>query len=189
METNNKTCTRCEETKEITEFYGSERSHCKVCERKAARVRMQRYGATFKGRSMRALQDSRRTAAKYDVEDSLTLDDVMYTFAISGGECVYCRTVTQDYHLEHIVPLSRGGSNSIENITTSCASCNIAKRDEAVLMWFVRDNPENTEGIASVILELSKRKGVSIPEIIEELKRQSIDYMNIRTLEDWRRSK
>lgn len=34
------------------------------------------------------------------------------------------------YHIEHIVPLSRGGSNSISNIVLACPTCNLKKHDK-----------------------------------------------------------
>lgn len=49
--------------------------------------------------------------------------------ASSRGVCTYCRThvgidaLTRD----HKVPLSRGGSDSIENLTPSCLPCNVSK--------------------------------------------------------------
>lgn len=43
-----------------------------------------------------------------------------------GGLCAYCRTrpgSTKD----HVVPVSRGGSDAIENIVPACAPCNSSK--------------------------------------------------------------
>lgn len=34
-------------------------------------------------------------------------------------------------HVDHMVPLSRGGHNTIKNLATACAGCNSAKRDRA----------------------------------------------------------
>jgi len=44
------------------------------------------------------------------------------------NKCVYCH---QELPLtpDHIVPLSKGGGNSIENITPACLSCNCRKKD------------------------------------------------------------
>lgn len=49
--------------------------------------------------------------------------------------CVYCRCPDGPYHIDHIVPSSRGGSNDISNLALACASCNISKRDRTPEEW------------------------------------------------------
>ena len=48
--------------------------------------------------------------------------------------CEYCRAPQQvcgyRFHLEHVHPLSRGGSNVLSNRALACASCNLAKTDK-----------------------------------------------------------
>ena len=46
--------------------------------------------------------------------------------ARDGFRCQYCGN-TRHLTLDHIVPRSRGGSNSWENVVTSCAPCNVRK--------------------------------------------------------------
>lgn len=43
-----------------------------------------------------------------------------------GNKCVYC-SAADDLTLDHVVPLSRGGSNTAENLVTACRSCNSSK--------------------------------------------------------------
>lgn len=45
-----------------------------------------------------------------------------------GHACVYCGN-TKYLTLDHLVPLSRGGSNDEENLVTACRPCNSKKRD------------------------------------------------------------
>lgn len=43
-------------------------------------------------------------------------------------KCIYCRADLKDnYSLDHILPLSRGGTNDIDNIDVVCKSCNTSK--------------------------------------------------------------
>jgi len=48
-----------------------------------------------------------------------------YIFSKNSYKCVYCGKKGQE--IEHIVPKSKGGTNSIYNLTLSCRECNIKK--------------------------------------------------------------
>jgi hypothetical protein len=48
--------------------------------------------------------------------------------------CEYCRAPQRvsgyRFHLEHIVPAARGGSDAVRNRALACATCNLAKADK-----------------------------------------------------------
>lgn len=46
--------------------------------------------------------------------------------ARDGFRCQYCGS-TRHLTLDHIIPRSRGGNSSWENVVTSCAPCNVRK--------------------------------------------------------------
>lgn len=46
-----------------------------------------------------------------------------------GGKCVYCGS-TQNLQLDHIIPFSRGGATTIENLQLLCQKCNIEKSNK-----------------------------------------------------------
>ena len=49
-------------------------------------------------------------------------------FKLQRGRCPCCgENLGTDYHLDHIVPLSRGGSNTDNNVQLLSAKCNLAK--------------------------------------------------------------
>lgn len=59
--------------------------------------------------------------------------------------CQYCGKFGGKLEVDHIFPFSKGGSDSLENLTTSCQKCNRQKRDKSVddfLKW--RDNHGKT---------------------------------------------
>lgn len=49
--------------------------------------------------------------------------------------CTYCGDRGGRLECDHIVPVSRGGSNDVENLTTACFDCNRSKRDKLVSEW------------------------------------------------------
>jgi 5-methylcytosine-specific restriction endonuclease McrA len=68
-------------------------------------------------------------ARLYAAEGSHTLQEIEALYAAQGGVCIYCKKpLGTKYHADHIVPLSRGGSNWISNIQLTCGPCNNHKR-------------------------------------------------------------
>ena len=53
----------------------------------------------------------------------------MIVYKEKNGVCEYCgKSLSKDeFHLEHKIPISRGGNNEYDNLTISCASCNLKK--------------------------------------------------------------
>ncbi len=47
-----------------------------------------------------------------------------------GRKCAYCGKTDVALQLEHIVPKSRGGTNSVSNLTLACKTCNVKKGDQ-----------------------------------------------------------
>ena len=48
--------------------------------------------------------------------------------------CVYCgskKRITMD----HVIPVSRGGTHGIGNLVSACLSCNSSKRDKTIMEW------------------------------------------------------
>lgn len=46
---------------------------------------------------------------------------------LQRGKCACCKTKLVKYHMDHIVPVSKGGANSDENIQLLCPPCNLRK--------------------------------------------------------------
>ena len=69
-------------------------------------------------------------------------------FARDGGRCVYCGAAATS--LDHVVPKSRGGTHTWDNVVSACGRCNHAKADRAVadLGWRLRRLPAAPTGAA-----------------------------------------
>lgn len=79
------------------------------------------------------LKEHTRRAKRNGNGGSYSVQEEMELFAWQQGRCHYCGTLLYScmpYHLDHKIPLSRGGSNSIENIAISCQRCNALKHDK-----------------------------------------------------------
>jgi hypothetical protein len=48
--------------------------------------------------------------------------------------CVFCGAV-DNLQSDHLIPTSRGGSDSADNLVLSCASCNMSRGDRGVFQW------------------------------------------------------
>jgi 5-methylcytosine-specific restriction endonuclease McrA len=51
--------------------------------------------------------------------------------------CYWCQLsiASSLVHFDHIVPLSKGGPHTIENLCVSCEHCNLSKKDRDVRVW------------------------------------------------------
>jgi 5-methylcytosine-specific restriction endonuclease McrA len=78
----------------------------------------------------------RHLARKRNAEGNHTEADIKRQHKAQGGKCYYCHAfVGETYHVDHVIPLSRGGSNGPENIVIACAICNISKQDRLPHEW------------------------------------------------------
>ena len=69
-------------------------------------------------------------------------------FARDGGRCVYCGATATS--LDHVVPKSRGGPHTWENVVSACGRCNHVKADRAIadLGWRLHARPSAPLGAA-----------------------------------------
>lgn len=63
-----------------------------------------------------------------------------------GSLCVYCGDAA-DLEIEHIIPLARGGTNEIGNLTVSCRTCNAKKRTQTAAEFGFPDVHERAKGL------------------------------------------
>lgn len=77
------------------------------------------------------VRNQRKTARKRaKVSGRLKTGDLLSLFDLQMGQCFYCReNLSSDYHVDHFVPLARGGTNERSNLRLACPKCNMAKSD------------------------------------------------------------
>lgn len=70
----------------------------------------------------------RKEALEESVEPAYTENDIACLRKIQNDACYYCgSSIRTTFHVEHLDPLARGGSNGFSNIMLACPSCNTAK--------------------------------------------------------------
>lgn len=75
----------------------------------------------------------KRRARTRNAEGSFTSADITLMLVAQGGHCFWCDADIDNYkkrHVDHYIPLARGGTNWSNNIVLACATCNLQKRDK-----------------------------------------------------------
>lgn len=76
-------------------------------------------------------------------EGTHTGADVKAQYKRQRGKCFWGRKINPDcavslkdgYHVDHVTPLVKKGSNGTENIVISCPRCNMAKHSAHPMDW------------------------------------------------------
>ena len=75
--------------------------------------------------------DSIKKARRYNAPGSFLPQQITELYKKQKGNCVICKsTLHKKFHVDHVMPLARGGTNYIENIQLLCAPCNMSKSDK-----------------------------------------------------------
>jgi len=76
----------------------------------------------------RRANEAKRRAARNGSNGSYTDADVADLVKVQNGKCGYCaKPLKRRFHVDHIIPLSRGGPNIRTNLQLLCPSCNSRK--------------------------------------------------------------
>jgi 5-methylcytosine-specific restriction endonuclease McrA len=75
---------------------------------------------------------ARRRAKKRSVGGTHTPADIAFKFESQKGRCYWCQQELESgkFHVDHIIPISKGGPNGPENICCACPSCNLKKHNK-----------------------------------------------------------
>lgn len=81
---------------------------------------------------------TRRTARRRSAGIlSVTSRDIIRLVERFDGRCAYCRERPYQ-HLDHVVPIARGGRHGIGNLLPACAQCNLSKGSRLLADWRLR---------------------------------------------------
>ena len=82
----------------------------------------------------RAAWNRRRVRMLGSQTDPVTVKETRRLFA-QYPICVYCRVCPSEV-LDHVIPLARGGSHTIDNLLPACEKCNFSKGSKTLEEWF-----------------------------------------------------
>jgi len=75
-------------------------------------------------------------ARKCGVPGSITGEQIKTLLALQENTCYYCGySLDGGYHVDHYIPLSRGGINTANNIRLSCYRCSQSKSNKLPAEW------------------------------------------------------
>lgn len=86
-------------------------------------VRLKRW----RRKARRLTQDCRR----------ITERDWHRMMLVYRGRCAYCEA-DGPLHMDHVIPLSRGGRHAIGNVVPACPRCNLTKQSLLLIEWRAR---------------------------------------------------
>lgn len=153
-----KQCTQCKQMKPANKsYFGSDRSktdhlstQCKSCKnlKKREAPRTEEYREKYRRQKRRYYhkyheREKAKTIAKGHVRrarktgngGSFSRQDIQEQRKRQKNKCYYCQKRLQIYHIEHIVPICKGGSSDMSNIVLACPACNLSKGYKLLHEW------------------------------------------------------
>ena len=87
-------------------------------------------------RFLALLRCRKRRANKMQIHKSkYTLDEIKCLKDKFKNKCSYCRK-EKILHLDHFIPMSKGGPDCLGNIVPACKSCNSSKHNSDPMEWY-----------------------------------------------------
>jgi 5-methylcytosine-specific restriction endonuclease McrA len=78
-------------------------------------------------------QSKRRAIKKTFADDTITQTSLLKLIKIQKNQCIYCWcNIKENYHIDHIIPISKKWIHSIFNIQLLCPKCNMIKNNKLV---------------------------------------------------------
>ena len=88
-------------------------------------------------RSRKARADRRRRRRVAGADNDLTATQWVALQTAWGG-CAYCGATDRALQRDCVLPISRGGRYTLDNVVPACRSCNTSKCNDEVTSWLRR---------------------------------------------------
>jgi len=99
-----------------------------------------------------------------------------------SNRCVYCGT-EGDLHWEHIIPKSKGGPDSIDNMVQACPKCNLTKSDRDLYEWYGKEKQYEIPRLPlgkylKIVYEAFEKKGILDSEQMSNEGKLDVFHLN-----------
>lgn len=103
-------------------------------------------------------------------------------------ECVFCGA-TDELQTDHLIPKSRGGIDSADNLVLSCRSCNASRNDNGVFEWLGLKKKDNLHRLVAgkylkELFDMHSEKG-TLDISIAELNKLCLNCRNPELCKEW----
>lgn len=115
------------------QWRAANREHCRSYEREyrgenREKIREQQAKARAENPQRFRAYNTNRRAMQLAAGGTYSAADIERLYAEQGGLCRWCSEPLSDgFEIDHVIPLSRGGSNSPDNLAVTCIHCNRRK--------------------------------------------------------------
>jgi 5-methylcytosine-specific restriction endonuclease McrA len=123
--------------------------------------------AVSRARGARAARRRRRRIAR--IEHDLT-DEQWIQLKAAWGGCAYCGAMNRPLQRDCILPISRGGRYTLENVVPACPTCNTSKCNQEVTGWLRRKRLDEQ----AFLLRQAELRTTFGPQLPPELKTEAI---------------
>lgn len=132
------------------------------------KARTKEWSQTESGKLSHRNANRRRKARMKNIEGDHSKDEMLSVLEFFDYKCAYSgEPLEEEYHIDHVIPVSKGGTNYIWNIVPANSGPNIAKRDSEMEEWF-RKQPYFTEERLQKIYEwIDIQKNLKLQESYE----------------------
>jgi hypothetical protein len=83
----------------------------------------------------RAYEEWRRAKLRIYGRTPLSLALRAQIMERDGAVCIYCGCTDGPFHIDHVQPVARGGTDDPSNLVVACAFCNMSKGPKSLEEW------------------------------------------------------
>lgn len=119
------------------------------------------YLQTEIGKEVNRLKEQKRRSRKKNLKSDLTIgqwNETIKNWTDSNGyiHCAYCSEITVKPEQEHIIPLSKNGEYTKNNIIPICKTCNTSKNNKSLEEFYIINDKFSIDNLNKVKLFVNK---------------------------------